>query len=50
MLRRMTLPLVVVVACTCLVLAAPPDFSGKWTLNKDQSDFRTRDGENRTSR
>ncbi len=45
MLKRIALPVVVVLACSCLILAAPPNFSGKWTLNKDQSDFRTRDGE-----
>ena len=45
MLRRIALPVVIVVACSCLVLTAAPNFSGKWTLNKEQSEFRTRDGE-----
>lgn len=45
MLRRMSLGLVLVVALSCLALAAPPDFSGKWVLNKDQSTVRSRDGE-----
>ncbi len=45
MLRRISLCLVVVLALSCLVVTAAPNFSGKWVLNKDQSEVRTRDGE-----
>lgn len=44
MIRKTSLAFLVVIAVSSLVLSAP-NFSGKWALNKDQSDFRTRDGE-----
>ncbi|MFB3905085.1 MAG: hypothetical protein ACE15E_16670 [Acidobacteriota bacterium] len=43
MLKKTSLAFVVVIALCSLVLSA--DFSGKWVLNKDQSEMRTRNGE-----
>jgi len=45
MFKRTSLAFFVVIAFCTLLLSAPPDFSGKWVLNKDQSEMRTRDGE-----
>lgn len=45
MFKRTSLAFFVVIAFCSLLLSAPPDFSGKWVLNKDQSEMRTRDGE-----
>lgn len=45
MFKRTSLALIVVAVFCSMLLAAPPDFSGKWVLNKDQSQMRTRDGE-----
>jgi hypothetical protein len=44
MLRKTLLALMVITALSCLVLSAP-GFSGKWVLNKSQTEMRTRDGE-----
>ncbi|RPJ58988.1 MAG: hypothetical protein EHM23_15650 [Acidobacteria bacterium] len=45
MSKKTSLAFIVMVVFCSLLLAAPPDFSGKWVLNKDQSEMRTRDGE-----
>lgn len=44
MYRKSGLALVMVIACSCLLLSAPVDFSGKWVLDKSQSQVRSRDG------
>lgn len=44
MFKRTSLAFFVVVAFCSLLLSAP-NFSGKWVLDKDQSEMRTRDGE-----
>jgi len=43
MFRKAFLAVLVAAALVSLAFAAP-DFSGKWALNKDQSQMRTRDG------
>ena len=43
MFRKAFLAVLVAAALVSLAVAAP-DFSGKWALNKDQSEMRTRDG------
>ncbi|RPI24118.1 MAG: hypothetical protein EHM61_18010 [Acidobacteria bacterium] len=45
MFKRTSLAFFLLVVLTGMALSAPPDFSGKWVLNKDQSEMRTRDGE-----
>lgn len=44
MFKRPLLGCVIATALVSLALSAP-DFSGKWVLNKDQSEMRTRDGQ-----
>jgi hypothetical protein len=44
MLKKTILVLFAVVMAGTLLLADPPVYSGKWVLNKEQSQVRTRDG------
>jgi hypothetical protein len=44
MLKKTALTIFVTAIVSSLLLSAPPAYSGKWVLNKDQSQVRTRDG------
>jgi len=39
-MKKLCCSLILFAMITTLVLAAPPDFSGKWVINKEKSDFR----------
>ncbi len=39
-MKRLSCSLILSAIITTLAIAAPPDFSGKWVINKEKSDFR----------